>query len=589
MHNIISAIAPPGDRHIQRGASGALTDDPHLVSRALDFGTCAAPATDYRASIARLSLLQKIEWATAGLLTLTIVFLLFVRATHAGALWRDEAAIAHLACMPSVADIARNFQHEAFPPLFPIAVRAYAKLFGTSDAAFRVFGFCVGLVLVAAFWINSRLLVGGVPLVSLSLLSLNTAFLVWGTTLRGYGFGSVMIVLTFGLIAKLLVDPTPQHVGLCFLSCLLSVETLLHNTVLVIAIVAAAAAVILVRRDFKGAVVPMGVCLASLISMVPYIGAYSAARDWNIVVRGKVGLSSLLGQLDLALGNPTYDIPVIWYLVPASLTTIAIWQFCKLRQSPLTQRQQLLWFGTLALFLAPIAYYAFLRALSYGTSAWYYLALICVLTAALDLLAGGLFRTKWSRWLRVAFALAAAIIAPFADWSAVTERQTNIDIVARATVERAAPKDLIVVAPWQFGIPFYRYYHGTTPWITLPMIQEHRFHRYDLIKTKMTAAHPIEDVTQMVRDTLSSGNRVWFVGREQGPDKGQALTPLLPAPASSCGWDSTVYMKSWWREVNSFVLAHANRVEPAAVPAAAYTHVNRIEDATLRVAEGWHE
>ena len=588
MHNIVSAIVPSENRH-HRGASGGLIDDAQVVARALDFGKCEFPGTDYKASIARLSLLEKIEWVTAGLLTLTIVFLLFVRATHAGALWRDEAAIAQLATMPSIADIARNFQHEAFPPLFPIAIRGYTKLFGTSDAAFRIFGFLVGLILVAAFWINSRLLVGGVPLVSLGLLSLNTTFLVWGTTVRGYGLGSAMIVLAFTFIAKALVDPTSRHTGLAVLACLLSVQTLLHNTVLLIAIITGAAAISLVWKNFKRALVPLGLCLASLISMIPYIGAYSAARDWNVVVRTKVSLSSLLAQMDIALGNPTYAIPVLWYLLPIGLTTIAIWNLCKIRQSPLTRRQQLLWFGAITLWLAPVAYYAFLRVLSYRTSAWYYLALICVLIAALDLLAQSLATTTFARWLRVAFAWAAAVIAPFAGWSAVIERQTNIDIVARTSLERATPKDLVVVAPWQFGISFYRYYHGVTPWITLPMIHEHRFHRYDLIKTKMTAATPTEEVTQIVRDTLDSGNRVWFVGKEQGPDQGQPPTLLFPAPASSCGWDSTVYTKSWWREVNDFVLAHANRVEPAPIPPAGYTQVNRLEDATLRVAEGWHE
>ena len=80
------------------------------------------------------------------------IFLLVVRATHAGALWRDECAVVNLARMASVAEIAQNFQHEAFPVPFPVFVRLYSNLFGTSDFALRAFGFVAGVVVLCAVW-----------------------------------------------------------------------------------------------------------------------------------------------------------------------------------------------------------------------------------------------------------------------------------------------------------------------------------------------------------------------------------------------------------------------------------------------------
>ena len=53
-----------------------------------------------------------------------------------------------LAQMPTVEDIAHNFQHEAFPPLFPLIIRGYITVFGSTDAALRLFGFCVGCLVV---------------------------------------------------------------------------------------------------------------------------------------------------------------------------------------------------------------------------------------------------------------------------------------------------------------------------------------------------------------------------------------------------------------------------------------------------------
>src|ERR1044071_4210898 len=196
-------------------------------------------------------LLKRAEWIVAILLSALAVSLLVVRATHAGGLWRDECAVVQLARMPSVSDIFHNFQHEAFPPLFPILIRAYTTLFGSTDVALRIFGFVVGCFLIAAFWINARCLGDDVPLIALALTNLNTTFFVWGTTIRGYGLGSVMIVLIFGRICALLLVPTRERVIAATLTCVFGVQVLLYNSVLLLAIGAAAAVLLLFHRRFK--------------------------------------------------------------------------------------------------------------------------------------------------------------------------------------------------------------------------------------------------------------------------------------------------------------------------------------------------
>src|SRR5947209_8315411 len=140
------------------------------------------------------------------------IFLLVIRATHAGALWRDECAVVNLARMPSLPDITRNFQHEAFPVPFPIFVRAYTDVFGSSDVALRWFGMASGVALLGALWFSSHLMGRAPPLVSLALLGLNTTFLFWGTTVRGYGFGSALIVLAFGLLVSVMLNPSRTRV-----------------------------------------------------------------------------------------------------------------------------------------------------------------------------------------------------------------------------------------------------------------------------------------------------------------------------------------------------------------------------------------
>jgi len=105
-------------------------DLPNQVGRTTHQGEVSARESD---------LLTKAEWLLGLLLTATILSLLSVRAFHAGPLSRDECAVVQLAGMPSLSDLLGNFQHEAFPPLFPFIVRIYTALFGSSDAVLRVF------------------------------------------------------------------------------------------------------------------------------------------------------------------------------------------------------------------------------------------------------------------------------------------------------------------------------------------------------------------------------------------------------------------------------------------------------------------
>jgi len=114
-------------------------------------------------------LIKYAERIIAILLSATVLFVLFVRAMHAGALWRDEAATLQLAQMPTLHEIFSNFQHEAFPPPFPLLIRTYVALFGASDASLRWFGFAIGVTLIAAAWFNSHALGDRGPVLFLTL------------------------------------------------------------------------------------------------------------------------------------------------------------------------------------------------------------------------------------------------------------------------------------------------------------------------------------------------------------------------------------------------------------------------------------
>jgi hypothetical protein len=532
--------------------------------------------------VTRPDFLKPAEGAVAVLLSATALFLLVVRATHAGPLWRDECAVVNLARMPGLADISRNFQHEAFPLPFPILVRGYTNVVGTSDAALRCFGIAAGIALLCALWFSAHLIGRGPPIVSLALLGLNTTFLFWGTTVRGYGFGSALIVLAFGLLVTVMITPSRTRIIAAAIISIAAVQCLVHNLALIFALVAAAAIISLLRHDPKRLIIFLGIFGLCMISFIPYLNAYSSS--WSKVVEFPVTFRLLWNQFNFALGNPNPAIACLWHFACIATLFVSIRQLYRLRVCKLTPDWDLLLFGSIAIIVAPVVYYEFLQTLSYLTRSWYFLALLSVLAVTVDCLAATLISATWFRIGRLIFTLIALIALPINAWPKIVERQTNIDIVAKKVTELAKPADLIVIAPWQYSISFNRYYHGATPWITLPTIVDLRVHRYDLFREKMLSPHPFDDVLEKVRQTLAAGNRVWFVGGIKVPPEGRPPRVLPPANAS-VGWDNVAYSDSWLEQLGVFVRAHSERGQT--VPLGSIGPINNFEDVPLVVVNGW--
>ena len=246
----------------------------------------------------------------------------------------------------------------------------------------------------------------------------------------------------------------------------------------------------------------------------------------------------------------------------------------------------LLQFALLVAVLSAIAYFGTLLLVRYRTHEWHYLLLLALLPAALDMIVIAASPAHWLRIARLGLTIAATMAVASPAWITARERETNIDIAAAKLDQLAKPNDLIVVAPWQLGISFRRYYHGQTPWITLPTIADHRIHRYDLLLTKMISPHPIDDVLQSLNRTLASGNRVWFLGEMRWPEAGHPPLSLRPAPNDQFGWDESAYSESWLEQVSSFLYAHIEHRQ--AVPVPSQSRINLFEDVPLTVVDGWH-
>src|SRR5207302_4738399 len=182
---------------------------------------------------------------------------------------------------------------------FPLTIRGYVAIFGASDTALRWFGFIVGGALLTVAWFNSRRIGDCGPLLFLALFGLNATFLTWGTSLRGYGLGCVLLLLSLGLATKAIQQPNRSNAIMATIAAIAAVQYMLNAVPLIGAIAAGAVVVSIVRRQFRKAGV---VCMCGAIcaaSFVPYIKSYLSA-DWNVVLKFPTDFFSLWEKFRLA-------------------------------------------------------------------------------------------------------------------------------------------------------------------------------------------------------------------------------------------------------------------------------------------------
>ena len=125
----------------------------------------------------------------------------------------------------------------------------------------------------------------------------------------------------------------------------------------------------------------------------------------------------------------------------------------------------------------------------------------------------------------------------------------------------ADKNDLVIVTPWQNGITFARYFRDTCEWTTVPPLQDHMVHRFDVIQTLMAEPEVMKPVIQQVEATLKAGNAVWFVGGVNRPDGTNAPGPMPPPPLPHTGWHETPYAVRWNDQLGWFVRQNATNIE----------------------------
>ena len=531
------------------------------------------------------------ETAVALAGTAFSAMLLVLTAMYAGPLWRDETNTINVAQMPSLKELWNNMPCESFPPLWPLLLRGWSFLgMAGSDAGIRVLGLYVGFFFLASLWLCSRWIGGRAPILSVALLGGLPAFIFIVGANRAYGLASGLLVLSFGMIWRMVESPSRSRMLWAGLVCFLFAHCVYYDVVFLCAMLSGGALVAIRRRQWKtlGALAGIGaVSGASMAIYLPIIhrgSVYASMHQipfFNFIILWYKLSSALAAQ---SSARPLqFEGPEVWLWVALLLggsVVALLMQRARGRQAQNQEaaaaittrvRTDLALFCVVSMLFGIVGYFIFLLKLQYLTQAWYYVEMLCLCAISLD----GMLGANWSAlrpWglLRIGFMVVLLTWGARSAWEEAHTRRSNVDLIAAVLGKNTSAGDLIVVQGAWEGITFDRYYHGQAHWVTVPPIDSHKVHRSDLVLEKMNQPDPMAPVLREITNTLRSGNSVWIVG-------GMAVVPakqLLPPAPQTQGW--LTYLNYWSAQVMVLLQDHALQKRILEIPVNG--PVNRLEN-----------
>jgi hypothetical protein len=522
------------------------------------------------------------NWIIAALVTLSAAYLHVLFLLNAGGLWRDEADLVHLSLLPSVSEVWQNLPHDSCPILMHLVVRAWSAAgLGNTDLGLRVLGLFVGLFLLLAFWFASWTMRTAAPLLAIILVGLNVTMVRVGDSLRGYGLGSALGVLTVAVIWRLACRPSLAAFSCAVAVAVLSVQSLYQNAFFTFAACCGGFVLCAVERRWRDTLPIFAVGATAAVSLLPYIPLIIRAQDWHIIWKVGFHFSHAWKQLSVATGSPltvfTWVWVGLWIGALAAAICVLFWRRDRL---PDRVRGLILFAGT-SLVLGAAGYAFFLKLAELPAQSWHYVPLMAFSAVCLD----AIFLTALS-WARPAAMILATLTVSTTflfGLPAVKCRQTNVDLIAARLSTEVTPNDYVIVHPWYCGTTFKRYYKAAAPWTTLPPLEDYTLQRYDLLKAKLQTTDPIAPVMDRITSTLQSGNRVWLVGYI--PFSEEPLPEIRAAPNNPWGWFDEPYSFYWGVQITQFLSAHSGHA--AVVMAPSTSCINPFETARLVEVVGW--
>ncbi len=534
----------------------------------------------------RLSIRQGTQWAAGLILTALIIYLHITFMQNAGAFWRDEINTIQMAAMPSLSHIWANLHLDSFPLLPTLVLRLWSKTgWGATYTGLRTLGLLIGLAILGAIWLNARLLGHRVPLISLALFGFTSLLVRTGDAVRPYGLGLFFILLAFGLIWKVVEEPSPRRTFAAALASVLSVQCLYTNAFMLLAILIGGALVTMRGRLWKRTMLLISMGVASAISLVPYVGTIQRAGEWAPLTRFPTTYRILWKTLtEDTLGAASGYMTLVWGALFLLAILMAAYKNIRDSRGRRTEARRALFLATI-IFVSTIEFFVLYKSMHAYPFPRYFFIPLAIAALSLDNLLGGT-KPLWSMG-RVLIVILIIVLTFSSVTKRVRMRQTNMDLVA-ARLEKAVSKnDLVLLDPWFFAVSFNRYYRGNAPWTSVPHLEDTSIHRYDLLKKKMASTDPLAEIREGITRTLRRGDTVWLVG-DLVFNPYRPMTPprvFPPAPSGPYGWESGPYLWSWKMQVLYLITSRASNYKTIVSPSSEGT--NPYENPSLIAVWGW--
>ncbi len=509
------------------------------------------------------------ERLLALVLTALALFLHGYNFRNIGGFWRDETNSITLSLLPDLGRLWEALQFDSFPVLHYLAIRGWALLFGGGDTALRALGLTVGILLIAALWLNAVGFRGRIPLVSLLLIGLNPVMVRSLDALRPNGLAALAIVLAFTAVWSALRRTDTPRLVVATVILLLCAQLLFQSAILILAIGVAAIATGFCRGGVRRAALLSVPFIVTALSLLPYIGHLRETASWAPLVAAMPGTKALLPGLLKAVSTPFPWMTWIWLLfagaaaagmlrglTPPAVTVDAAERF-----------ERTLYCGVTLVVAAALFMLFLAKGVAVSPQPWHYVPLLVLLVVAAEPLIGLCLESCRLKPLLLVLVACAAAVTVYPSAQQLRSRLTSMDLVAAAIAREATSDDLIVLVPWFQGVSFSRYYQGSAPWMMFPSLKERSVHRYDLLKERMARPDSVRDDLALVVATLQRGGKVWVVGSPLAMEPGTVITPLPPAPLQESGWSSVPYLSNWNKQLMTTLAARSATGEQLSIDA----------------------
>jgi hypothetical protein len=343
-----------------------------------------------------------------------------------------------------------------------------------------------------------------------------------------------------------------------------------------------------------GAAKILMVALLAAASLLPYRSrieplAKSSPTSGISTLRTEFRPANAFGSLAAALGFPVGGYAWIWGLSSLAVVASAGRGWRAEASMPDSgpgeiERWKARLLAATALLAGLVWFAIFLWWAALRTQPWYFLPPMAFAAACFELGTPPVRRQLYVAF--VSFVTVTALLALPYTWRGVNWRFTNVDLLAQRLAADIASGDFVLVTPWNRGISFARYFHDKASWETVPPLDDHLTHRYDLLQKQTETSHVMRPVFGRIAATLQTGHRVWVVGTMDIPAPGGPVPgDLGPPPREDTGWSAGPYVRRWTSQAAQFLANHSRKF--VEVPLDGTQTINPNETLGLWVAEGW--